>query len=88
VLRYAANHYVPAVLWERNLDYDQHLDEVFRSLHLDPKETAMLVTGVDMDNFSYKYAEHGEFKIGCFVTAGTKGNALRMGGGWAPGPTA
>jgi adenosylcobinamide hydrolase len=79
VLRYAANHYIPAVLWEHNLDYDQHLNEVFRSLQLDPKDTAMLVTGVDMDNFSYKYSQYGDLKIGCFVTAGTKGNALRVG---------
>src|ERR1035437_2106285 len=76
MLRYAANHYIPAVLWEHNLDYDRHLNEVFQSLQLDPKETAMLVTGVEMDNFAYKYSQHGELKIGCIATAGTKGNAM------------
>jgi adenosylcobinamide amidohydrolase len=79
VLSYVANHYIPSSLWEHNLDYDQHLTEVLRSLQLEPKDTAMLVTGVDMDNFSYKYSRHEELKIGCFVTAGTKSNALRMG---------
>lgn len=79
-LRYAANHYIPRILWEYNLDhFNDYLTQVHHSLQIDPGDIAMLVTGVDMDNLAQKYSDFGELKIGCFATAGVKGNALRMG---------
>ena len=81
-LRYAANHYIPSVLWEQGLDhnhFDEYLTRVFDSIHQDQKNVAMLVTAVDMDNLAYRYANYRGLMIGCFATAGVKGNAMRMG---------
>jgi adenosylcobinamide hydrolase len=79
-LRYAANHYIPEVLWEYNLDnFGAYLTQVYESLKSNPKDYALLVTGVDMDNLAYRRANTSEFGIGCIVTAGVRGNAMRAG---------
>ena len=77
---YVANTYTPPTLEAYMM---QNLSEFKRNLPLalgiDPNEIALLITGVDMDNFALCKQSYEEFKVCCLATAGAKDNAMRTG---------
>jgi adenosylcobinamide hydrolase len=79
-VKVVANHYNPPALWEFvHQNPDAHVNKIFSDLNLPPAETAMLLTGADMDNLAIRKEEYQELKIVALVTAGTKSNAQRIG---------
>lgn len=79
-IKVVANHYNPPALWEFvHQNCDAYMNKIFSDLNLSPAETAMLLTGADMDNLVVKKEEYLEFKVFALVTAGTKSNAQRIG---------
>ncbi len=79
-VKVVANHYNPPVLWEFvHQNPNAHVNKIFSDLNLPPAETAILLTGADMDNLALRKEEYQEFKIVTLVTAGTKSNAQRIG---------
>ena len=79
-IKAVGNHYNPPPLWEFvHQNPDAYMSKILSDLNLSPTETAMLLTGADMDNFAFKEEEYQEFKVFALVTAGTKSNAQRIG---------
>lgn len=80
-VRRIANHYVPRGAW-KNLamqSVPQLMDTFWGSLGFETANGAMLITGANMDNLAQERASFGGLEIVALVTAGVKGNAMRMG---------
>jgi adenosylcobinamide amidohydrolase len=74
------NHYNPPPLWKFvHQNCNAYGNKILSDLNLSRAETAMLLTGADMDNLVVKKEEYLEFKVFALVTAGTKSNAQRIG---------
>ena len=75
------NHFFPPPSW--GLGHDQGLaglqQRTLEALKLQKDTTAMLFTGADIDNLAIGTARFKEMQVTALVTAGVKGNALRMG---------
>ena len=80
-IRVVGNHYVPPPCWGalHSLSQDQFMDRVYRVLGLDTAGARLLLTGADMDHLAVGRAEFQEMQAVALVTAGIKGNAMRMG---------
>ncbi|WNZ28248.1 MAG: adenosylcobinamide amidohydrolase [Candidatus Bathyarchaeota archaeon] len=88
-VNFVGNAYVDGTLFEQvrksfgdqlPVDFDLGIDrKVIKSLGLVPKEIALLNTAVTMEHLAMSEESHEEFKVCCFASAGTGGNALRMG---------
>lgn len=79
-VKVVANNYNPPPLWESvHQNPDGYMNKIVTDLNLPPAETAMLLTGADMDNLALRKEEYQEFKLFALVTAGTKSNAQRIG---------
>lgn len=77
----AANHYVPYAAW-KNLamqSVPQLMDIFWASLGFKIVDGAMLITGADMDNLVLERADFGGIQVVALVTAGVRGNAMRLG---------
>lgn len=75
------NHYVPHQAWA-SLGMDsvpELLAKFWGSLGLDPAQGAMLITGADMDNLAVVKKTRDGMTVWALVTAGVRGNAMRMG---------
>ncbi|KJS01919.1 MAG: hypothetical protein VR65_07325 [Desulfobulbaceae bacterium BRH_c16a] len=76
-----ANHFFPPPAWglshPRGLAGMRETD--LRVLGLDTDSTAMLFTGVDMDNLAVIKKSWRQMEVIALVTAGVEGNAMRMG---------
>jgi iron complex transport system substrate-binding protein len=77
---FIGNHYFPPQSW--GLGNKHGLAELRRrtlsALKLEDQDTAMLFTGADIDNLAIATAEYKDMKVTALVTAGVKGNAVRM----------
>jgi iron complex transport system substrate-binding protein len=75
------NHYTPPQNWM--IDHDHGIDSIRRritaALDKTPDHTSVLITGANMDNLAVKTTLFKDLKVGAFVTAGVKSNAMRMG---------
>lgn len=80
-VRVVANHFFPPPAW--GLGHRQGLEWLRQStmnvLGLSPRETAMLFTGADMDHLALVRKSHRALEVTALVTAGVRGNAMRMG---------
>lgn len=80
-IRYIGNHYFPPPSW--GLGHNEGLAELkhrtYATLGLEENDTAMLFTGADMDNLAIATARFKDMQVTALVTAGVKGNAVRMG---------
>lgn len=85
------NHYFPTQTWGLGHSAGlKHLRErTYSVLDLKEKNASFLFTGADMDNLAITTKEFKKMKIVAFVTAGVRGNALKMskdnGGFYEPG---
>lgn len=79
--KFIGNHYDPPELWEQchTIGIQKHKAEICKNIGINPDDTAMLLTGADMDNISIKTEEYKGIKICACVTAGVKSNAQRIG---------
>lgn len=77
----AANHYVPHPAWSSlgMAGVPELVDIFWRSLNLDPEEGAMLITGAGMDNLAVERVSEAGLTVYALVTAGVRGNAMRLG---------
>lgn len=90
-IRRVGNHYFPAQTW--GLGHSEGLKglrkRTYGVLELDEADTSCLFTGADMDNLSIKTQTFRDMKVTACVTAGVRGNALKMskdnGGYYEPG---
>ncbi len=77
---YVGNHYFPPPSW--GLGHSEGLaglrQRTFSALELKEENTAMLFTGADIDNLAVATVKYKELKVTALVTAGVKGNAIRM----------
>jgi len=79
-VKVVANNYNPPPLWDFvHQNYSAYMNKIVSDLNLPPAETAMLLTGADMDNLALRKEEFQEFRLFALVTAGTKSNAQRIG---------
>ncbi|MFZ6017037.1 MAG: adenosylcobinamide amidohydrolase [Nitrospirota bacterium] len=79
-VKFVGNHYNPPQLWDFiHKNKEKYRRWIFASLGIKLKETAMLYTGVDMDNIFIKIENFQDIKICICVTAGVKSNAQRIG---------
>jgi len=75
------NHYLPHQAWS-GLDrasVPELLAIFWRSIDLDPDRGTMLITGADMDNLALETASNRGLTAVALVTAGVRGNAMRLG---------
>ena len=74
------NHYTPPQNWM--IDHDHGIDSIrsriATALNKNPDQTSVLITGANMDNLAVKTTLFKDLKVGAFVTAGVKSNAMRM----------
>lgn len=77
----AANHYVPYAAWKRLAmqSVPQLMDTFWASHGFKTVDGAMLITGADMDHLVMKKASYKDLLVVVLVTAGVRGNAMRMG---------
>ena len=88
-VNFVGNAYVDGNLFEQvrksfgkqlPVDFDLGIDhKVIKTLGLTPEEIALLNTAVTMEHVAVHEQSYEEFKVCCFASAGTGGNALRMG---------
>jgi adenosylcobinamide hydrolase len=86
---FVGNTYIDGVLFEKvrksfedklPVDFDLGIDrKVIKSLGLVPEQIAILNTAVNMEHAAVCEQEYEDLKVYCFASAGTTGNALRMG---------
>lgn len=80
-ISYIGNHYFPPPSW--GLGHNEGLKglrkRTFAALDLEEENSAMLFTGADMDSLAIATTQFKEMKVTALVTAGVKGNAVRMG---------
>ncbi len=85
------NHYFPPPGWY--LGHDAGLAglraRIYKVLNKNKEKTSFLFTGADMDNLSISRKKFKQLEVVALVTAGVKGNAVRMskdiGGFYEPG---
>jgi len=79
-IRAVGNHYFPAPCWSvsHHMGLDAFRKHVYKILERSPARTALLFTGADMDNLAVESATYKDLTVWALVTAGVKGNALRM----------
>lgn len=79
-IRVVGNHYAPPAGWcvgyRGGLNAVRHA--VFKVLDLSSNDTAFLFTGADMDHLSIQRRSFRDMTVVALVTAGVKGNAMRM----------
>lgn len=80
-ISYIGNHYFPPPSWglRHNEGVKDLRERTFAALNLEHENSAMLFTGADMDNLAIATTRFKEMKVTALVTAGVKGNAVRMG---------
>ncbi|MCW8802270.1 MAG: adenosylcobinamide amidohydrolase [Candidatus Bathyarchaeota archaeon] len=88
-VNFVGNAYIDGVLFEQvrksfgdqlPVDFDLGIDhKVIKTLGLVPQQIAVLNTAVTMEHLAVSEESYEEFKVCCFASAGTGGNALRMG---------
>ncbi|GAB6094871.1 hypothetical protein JCM14469_11230 [Desulfatiferula olefinivorans] len=75
------NHYSPPPCW--SLTHGAGLDDLrgalCRVIGKDPEKSVFLFTGADMDHLSVKTERFKTMTVTALVTAGVRGNAMRMG---------
>jgi iron complex transport system substrate-binding protein len=76
-----ANHYVPHGAWKSLAmqSVPQLMNTFWGSLGFKTANGAMLITGADMDNLSQERASFQGLEVVALVTAGVRGNAMRLG---------
>ncbi|MCF8041740.1 MAG: adenosylcobinamide amidohydrolase [Desulfarculaceae bacterium] len=79
-VRLVGNHYMPPPSWGlgHGGGLDELRDRVVAALKIDPKTSAMLFTGADMNNLSVQRREDQGLEVYALVTAGAMHNALRI----------
>lgn len=79
-VRTVGNHYSPAPCWALNHSsgLKELRDEIFPVIGRDGRSTSFLFTGADMDNLAMKKETFKEMEVYALVTAGVRGNAVRM----------
>lgn len=79
-IRTVGNHYTPSPCWgiSHYLGLQKDRAQVFRVLKKNGKDTSFLFTGADMANLAVQQANFKDLKIYALVTAGVRGNALRL----------
>ena len=80
-IRTAGNHFFPPPCWpiSHQIGLEKFQGHVLDVLDREQSKSAFLFTGADMDNLSVRSATYKEITAWAFVTAGVRGNALRMG---------
>jgi adenosylcobinamide hydrolase len=88
-VNFVGNAYIDGHLFEKvrtsfgnqlPVDFDLGIDhKVIKSLGLTPEQIALLNTAVNMEHMAVAEERFEDFKVCCFASAGTGGNALRMG---------
>jgi len=74
-----ANHYLPPPAWNmaHSMPLDQVKSRILNTLKRDPKSSAMLMTGADMDNLTVTTKRYKEMTVTAVITAGVCSNAQR-----------
>lgn len=74
------NHYSPPPCWgiSHYLGLDKDRGQLYRVLKKNGKDTSFLFTGADMANLSVQEVNFKDLKVYALVTAGVRGNALRL----------
>ena len=88
-VNFVGNAYIDGVLFEKvrksfghqlPVDFDLGIDKkVIKSLGLAPEQICILNTAVNMEHMAVAKESFEDLKVCCFASAGTAGNALRMG---------
>jgi adenosylcobinamide amidohydrolase/ABC-type Fe3+-hydroxamate transport system substrate-binding protein len=79
-VRTLVNHYLPPPTWmPSHFKGVDHLElAVFKALNRKADQTALLMTGADMDHLSVQTRKFKEMSVTALVTAGVVSNAMRM----------
>jgi ABC-type Fe3+-hydroxamate transport system substrate-binding protein/adenosylcobinamide amidohydrolase len=79
-VRYVGNHSFPPPTW--GLGHEAGLEgwrrRALRALDLDPRDTALLFTGADMENLAVRQERFKDIRVWALTTAGVESNALCM----------
>lgn len=75
------NHYVPRRAWK---GLPMHtvpalMKAFWAGLGFDSQDSALLITGADMENLAVGRASQGSLRVVALVSAGVRGNAMRLG---------
>lgn len=77
---FVANHGVPEGLWDYLQDHgEQYHLWLCRELDVGSEEVAFLYTGADVERVATSQRSSGGLEVWAVVTAGVRGNAMRMG---------
>jgi len=79
-IRTVGNHYTPPPAWgiSHYLGLAKDRAQLYRVLKKTGQDTSFLFTGADLANLSVQQANFKDLKVYALVTAGVKGNALRL----------
>ncbi len=79
-IKVVGNSYSPPPCWKMShrLGFLHMRKHTYDILNLSPSSTSLLFTGADMDNLSIQRKSYGSMVVYALVTAGVRGNALRM----------
>ncbi|WP_457553030.1 helical backbone metal receptor [Desulfobacula sp.] len=74
------NHFLPPPTWALlNKSGIEHTKaSILKTIQREKQNTSFLITGADMDNISLKSQTYKDMKVYALVTAGVRGNAVRM----------
>lgn len=78
-VKYVGNHSIPEIFWDKIHEYTEYEGMVINKLGIKREEMALLSTGVKMENLAISVERFEDLYVAAFVTAGAKGNAIRLG---------
>ncbi len=73
------NVYLYPALWGKNCSFSYLKKKISKKLGIKEKNTALLLTGTDMDNIAFATEKFKDIVVWAAVTAGVLGNAMRAG---------
>ena len=79
-IRTVGNNYLPPPCWgiSHSLSFDKYGARINRVLKKNGKDASFLFTGADLANLAIQQANFKDLKVYALVTAGVRGNALRL----------
>ncbi|MFN3527911.1 MAG: adenosylcobinamide amidohydrolase [Candidatus Altarchaeaceae archaeon] len=79
-VNFVGNNYTPEELWDYVEDHnEEYKQEIYKQLNINSENSALLFTGVDMDNIAIREEKFENLRVIACVTAGVKTNAQRIG---------
>lgn len=79
-IKIVGNGYSPPQVWKlyHSMGLETSRKKLYHLLKLNPEYTSLLFTGADMDHLSVKEQRFRDMRVYALVTAGVRGNAMKM----------